>query len=119
MPSVLGFLVVAVGFFLLTNLSPETPYSQIFAALVLTGMGMSLPLAPTTVAAFRAVSKEQTADASGLLNTFHNLGRPTGVGVLGSFLVVSSASSYNAMFFWAAVVSLIAAAVLYDGKGAL
>jgi predicted MFS family arabinose efflux permease len=78
-------------------------------ALVLTGMGMSLPLAPTTVAAFRAVSEDQMADASGLLNTFHNLGRPTGVGVLGSFLIVTSASSYNSIFFWAAVVCLFGA----------
>ena len=108
-PSVLGFLLVAAGFLLLTNLSPQTPYSQILAALVLTGAGMSLPLAPTTVAAIRAVSKGQIADASGLLNTFHNLGRPTGVGVLGSFLVVTSVSSYNSIFLWAAIVSLIGA----------
>ncbi|MBN9563229.1 MAG: MFS transporter [Alphaproteobacteria bacterium] len=108
-PSVLGFLLVAAGFLLLTNLSPQTPYSQILAALVLTGIGMSLPLAPTTVAAIRAVSKGQIADASGLLNTFHNLGRPTGVGVLGSFLVVTSVSSYNSIFLWAAIVSLIGA----------
>ena len=108
-PSVLGFLLVTAGFLLLTNLSSETPYSQILAALVLTGAGMSLPLAPTTVAAIRAVSKGQIADASGLLNTFHNLGRPTGVGVLGSFLVVTSVSSYNSIFLWAAIVSLIGA----------
>ena len=108
-PSVLGFILVAAGFLLLTNLSAQTPYSQILVALVLTGMGMSLPLAPTTVAAFRAVSEDQMADASGLLNTFHNLGRPTGVGVLGSFLIVSSASSYNSVFFSAAVVCLFGA----------
>jgi predicted MFS family arabinose efflux permease len=108
-PSVLGFLIVAAGFLLLTNLSPQTPYMQILPALILTGAGMSLPLAPTTVAAFRAVSKDQIADASGLLNTFHNLGRPTGVGILGSFLVVGSVSSYNSMFLWAAIISLAGA----------
>lgn len=108
-PSVLGFLLVAVGFLLLINLSAETSYWQILAALVLTGAGMGLPLAPTTVAAFGAVSKGQTADASGLFNTFHNMGRPTGVGVLGSFLIVTSASSYNAIFLGAAAVSLFGA----------
>jgi len=109
LPSVTGFLVVSAGFFLLTNLSPATSYLQILLALILTGIGMSLPLAPTTVAALRAVPSTKMADASGVFNTFHNLGRPTGVGVLGSFLVVTSVSSYNAIFLLAAVVSVIAA----------
>ena len=110
-PAVLGFLLVAVGFLLLTRLSPETSYMQILGALVLTGVGMSLPLAPTTVAAFRALSKDQTTDAAGILNAFHNMGRPTGVGVLGSILVVGSVESYNTMFLWAAMIAVIGAIV--------
>ncbi len=109
LPSVIGFLVVSAGFLLLTNLTPATSYLQVLLALILTGIGMSMPLAPTTVAALRAVPSTKIADASGVFNTFHNLGRPTGVGVLGSFLVVTSVSSYNAIFLLAAVVSIIAA----------
>lgn len=106
-----GFLVVAAGLFMLSRLSPSTNYAYIFIALLLTGIGMSLPLAPTTVAALNAVPANRVADASGIFNTFHNFGRPIGVGLIGGILVISAVESYNAIFLLATLVSIVAAIV--------
>jgi len=106
-PSAVGFLLLALGFVLLAQLRPDTPYVFTAVALVLAGIGMSLPLAPTAVAALTSVPAESEGEAAGIFNLAHNLGRPLGLGVLGVILSVSSVRSFAEIFWLSAITAVL------------
>ncbi|GAC1343132.1 MAG: DHA2 family efflux MFS transporter permease subunit [Ktedonobacteraceae bacterium] len=105
LPSLVGFGLLAVGFVLLAQLTPSTPYGLTAVALSIAGIGMSLPLAPTASAALSSVPQEAAGEASGIFNLFHNLGRPFGLASLGVILAVQSAASYQQIFWLSAIVA--------------
>lgn len=106
-PSAAGFLLLAVGFVMLAQLRPETPYAFTALALALAGIGMSLPLSPTAVGALTSVSSQSEGEAAGIFNLAHNLGRPLGLGVLGVVLSVSSAHSFSEIFWLSAISAVL------------
>lgn len=106
-PSAVGFLLLALGFVLLAQLRPDTPYVFTALALVLSGVGMSLPLAPTAVAALTSVQEQSEGEAAGIFNLAHNLGRPLGLGVMGVILSVSSARSFSEIFWLSAITAAL------------
>lgn len=109
LPSLVGFGLLAVGFVLLAQLTPSTPYSVTAIALTISGIGMSLPLAPTASAALGSVPQDSAGEASGIFNLFHNLGRPFGLATLGAILAVQSTASYQQIFWLSAIVAAVGA----------
>lgn len=105
LPALVGFGLLAIGFVLLAQLTPSTPYGWTAVALSIAGIGMSLPLAPTASAALSSVPQEAAGEASGIFNLFHNLGRPFGLASLGVILVVQSTASYQQIFWLSAIVA--------------
>lgn len=110
-PAVVGFALLAVGFVLLAQMNQATSYGFTALALTLTGIGMSLPLAPTAAAALGSVPTDSVGEASGIFNLFHNLGRPFGLAGLGTLLAVQAVSSYQEIFWLSAIVVAVGAIV--------
>jgi Cu+-exporting ATPase len=104
-PTAVGFLLLAGGFAMLAFLAPATPYWYTLIALVLAGIGMSLPLAPTAVAAMTSVPPESEGEAAGIFNLAHNLGRPLGLATLGIVLDVGVTGSFHEVFWLSALAS--------------
>ncbi len=107
-PSVVGFALLAVGFLMLAQIHSGTPYAYTFIALVLAGIGMSLPLAPTAVAAVSPpVPEENQGEAAGIFNLAHNLGRPLALAVFGVALDVSATRSFDTIFWLSAATAVV------------
>ena len=107
LPSVVGFVLLGVGFVLLAQITPATSYAFTGAALALTGIGMALPLAPTAVVAVTSVPEGSDGEASGLFNLAHNFGRPLALAAFGIALVVPKASTFGEVFWFSAIAAAL------------
>lgn len=108
-PSVTGFVVLALAFVLMARFQPGTPAWLTWMALALAGLGMGLPLAPSTVAAFAATPQGSEGEAAGLFNLAHNLGRPLGLATLGVGLVPAVTATFSHAFALSAVAAALGA----------
>jgi DHA2 family methylenomycin A resistance protein-like MFS transporter len=86
-PIVVGSLMSAGGLLWLTTLQPGTPFAHYWWALSLIGAGVSLVGAPATVALLGSVRAEQAGTATGVSNTFRQVGSVFGVAIAGTLLV--------------------------------
>jgi predicted MFS family arabinose efflux permease len=77
-----GISTSTVGVLLLTQLSADSGYLLILAALVLFGTGNGLAFVPLTMASLGGVDPKDAGAASGLVNVAHQLGGSLGLGVL-------------------------------------
>ena len=84
-----GFSLVAVGFGIVTQFQPDTPYVVIATALVFLGAGMSMTVAPSTGSIMSAVPMAKAGVGSAVNDTTREVGGALGIAVLGS--VVTSA----------------------------
>jgi len=74
-----GLIVLAVGLWLLTGLSPTTDSQYIIVTLVVIGAGVGMFTTPNSSAMMGAVSVGQRAVASGIIATNRNIGMSVGV----------------------------------------
>ncbi len=79
-----GFVLVAGGFGVLTQIDPGTSYLILAAALVLLGAGMSLTAAPATGSIMSAVPHAKAGVGSAVNDTTREVGGALGIAVLGS-----------------------------------
>ncbi|MFF4652763.1 MFS transporter [Streptomyces sp. NPDC001380] len=86
-PIVAGSVLSAAGLLALTRTEPGTGFGGYWWALVLLGAGVSLTGAPATVALLGSVPPEQAGTASGVSNTFRQVGAVFGVALAGALLV--------------------------------
>ena len=86
-PVVVGAIVVAVGFLLLTGITPATSYADSWWRLALVGLGIGCMFAPLTVAIMAATPPNRGGLGSSMINTFRILGFTTGAAVLGSVVL--------------------------------
>ena len=81
----IGLLLQASGLASLAALStPTTPYAQLVAPFVVSGVGMAMFWAPVANVVLAAVRKEEEGQASGAQNAIRELGGVFGVAVLAS-----------------------------------
>ncbi|GEM_PF-2476969 len=106
-PWAVGFALMAVGFVLLALVQIDTAYIYLFWTLAIAGSGMGLPIGPTAQAALGYVAPEQAGEAAGIFNLSHNMGRPLGLGTLGTMLVVTSVTTYQEIYWTTAVVMAV------------
>jgi predicted MFS family arabinose efflux permease len=93
---VAGLLAAAAGMFILTNLTPETPYIlplYLTPALVLTGLGLGCVMSPTASLATADIQPQDIGSASAAYNAAQQLGAALGTALLNT-IAISAASSY-------------------------
>jgi MFS family permease len=81
----IGLVLQATGLASLAALStPTTPYAQLVAPFVVSGIGMAMFWAPVANVVLTAVHKQEEGQASGAQNAIRELGGVFGVAVLAS-----------------------------------
>lgn len=86
-PIVIGSLFSAGGLYGLTVLDAGTGFGGYWWSLALLGIGVSFTGAPATVALLGSVPPEQAGTASGISNTFRQVGAVFGVALAGALLL--------------------------------
>jgi EmrB/QacA subfamily drug resistance transporter len=81
--AVTGFVLAAVGAFLLTGLSPDSGvWTELVPGFALFSLGIGPAFVCATTAAMTGLPHRDTGLASGLVNTAHELGASLGIAVL-------------------------------------
>ncbi len=78
----LGLMVVAV--YLISELSLDSRYSDLWLPTAMMGFGVGFSLTPMNLAAMNAISRDHAGAASGILVTLSGLGATLGVAVTGA-----------------------------------
>jgi hypothetical protein len=91
----LGLAIVAVGFSVLTTLTPDTPYLVLAAAFTLLGAGMSITAAPATSEIMTSVPLSKAGVGSAVNDTTRELGGALGIALLGSIANTAYRSSVD------------------------
>ncbi|MGW4500405.1 DHA2 family efflux MFS transporter permease subunit [Micromonospora sp. NPDC004336] len=86
-PIIIGSVASAAGLLQLARLEPASGFGAYWWALALLGAGVSLVGAPATVALLSSVRPEQVGTASGVSNTFRQVGSVFGVALTGTLLL--------------------------------
>ncbi len=81
-----GMTLVAGSLVLFAQLDTSSTFWDILPALLVGGAGMALTMSPMTSAALSAVSVDKAGVASGVLNTFRQVGGSLGIAILGAIL---------------------------------
>jgi EmrB/QacA subfamily drug resistance transporter len=79
-----GLAIVAIGFAMLTVLTPETSYLVVGAAFAVLGAGMSLTAAPATGEIMSAVPASKAGVGSAVNDATREVGGALGIAILGS-----------------------------------
>ncbi len=89
-----GTFIAAIGFFILSNLKPETAYvSGVLPSLLIISIGLGLTFVSLASTALFNVAGQDTGAASAVLNTAQQLGGSFGTAIQQT-IVVSTASSF-------------------------
>lgn len=82
----LAWAVVAFGFLLLSQITPDSSYGgSLLAGLIVGGLGLGLGFAPAFSAGSKGVPAEQNGLANATLSTFQQIGASFGVAFLSTF----------------------------------
>jgi EmrB/QacA subfamily drug resistance transporter len=91
LPLVIAGPAMVAGSLILTGLEPTTPWTDLFVAYVLLGIGFGLVNAPITNAAVSGMPRAQAGVAAAIATTSRQVGQTLGVAVVGA-IVASHAS---------------------------
>jgi EmrB/QacA subfamily drug resistance transporter len=113
---VMGALVCALGFYMMTLFNADTDLLWILASLFVMGSGIGMSLVASTNLSFEYISEGQNGQLSGLTNTFRQAGSSSGVAILNAvfmaFIVTVPAidliPGFKHAFFVAIIISLLA-----------
>jgi len=110
-----GLLLCAAGLLAMRGLAASSPWTHLLPGLLLTGAGLGLANPAVTYAALGVVPTTRSGMASGINNTFRQVGLAVGVAALGSLLPVGATG--QAAAFAAALddMLVISAAVVAAG----
>ena len=82
----IGFLISAVGTFILGGVfNVNTQMTDIILATIVFGVGIGFLLSQLTNLTMSAAKSDQETDASGLYNSFKNLGYSVGTALIGVY----------------------------------
>ena len=88
-----GMTVVAACCLILSTVSVHSSFWHMLPGFVLGGLGMSFVMTPMSAAAMGAAPVEKAGVASGVLNTFRQVGVALGIAVMGAILVNREAAA--------------------------
>ena len=90
-----GFLISAVGFFLLTRMTPDTSYATAVVNIILIGLGNGLIMPVHTIAVQNTVPYSIMGTATSMITLLRPLGGVFGLAIVGSILNNTFASSFT------------------------
>lgn len=94
LPLAVGVALTMAGMFGLAQITPHSSYwTAVAAPMLLVGIGQGLAFAPLTSVGIAGVDADDAGAASGLVNTFHQLGMALGLSIL---LTVSAHAAVGA-----------------------
>jgi EmrB/QacA subfamily drug resistance transporter len=85
-PLVTSGIALVVACLMLTRIEPATPFSWLFVAYVVFGLGFGLVNAPITNAAVSGMPRAQAGVASAVASTSRQVGQTLGVAVVGALV---------------------------------
>jgi EmrB/QacA subfamily drug resistance transporter len=83
-PTTLGMLILSVGLYLLSRLTPVSSFFQVIIGLAVSGLGVGLFVAPNNSALMGAAPRSRQGIASGVLALARNVGMVLGIGLTGA-----------------------------------
>jgi len=83
-PTTLGMLVMGIGLFMLSHLTPDSPLVYVVIGLAISGLGSGIFVAPNNSALMGAAPRNRQGIASGVLALSRNVGMVLGVGLAGA-----------------------------------
>src|SRR5438046_747207 len=88
-----GMTVVAICCLLLSTVTLQSSFWNLLPAFVLGGLGMSFVMTPMSAAAMGAAPVDKAGVASGVLNTFRQVGVALGIAITGAIVVNRAAAA--------------------------
>jgi MFS family permease len=88
-----GMTVVAICCLILSTVNLHSSFWHMLPGFVLGGIGMSFVATPMSAAAMGAVSVDKAGVASGVLNTFRQVGVALGIAVMGAIITNRAAAA--------------------------
>jgi EmrB/QacA subfamily drug resistance transporter len=88
-----GMTVVSICCLLLSTVTLHSSFWHMLPAFILGGLGMSFVMTPMSAAAMGAVSVDKAGVASGVLNTFRQVGVALGIGIMGAIIADRAAAA--------------------------
>jgi EmrB/QacA subfamily drug resistance transporter len=88
-----GMSVVGICCLLLSTVTLHSSFWHMLPAFVLGGLGMSFVMTPMSAAAMGAAPVDKAGVASGVLNTFRQVGVALGIGVMGAIITNRAAAA--------------------------
>lgn len=96
LPIVVGIAIACAGVFWLSHVHVNSNYlTDLALPMLLIGAGQGLAFAPLTSAGIAGVAVEDAGAASGLVNTFHQVGMSLGLAVVVAVATPVAASEYD------------------------
>lgn len=81
-----GMVLIAVQLVMFSRLSADASYWDLFPALLIGGVGMSLTMTPSAAAATRSVSVDKAGVGSAVLNSARQVGGTMGIAIMGAIM---------------------------------
>ncbi len=81
-----GTIITAGGFYLLSDMSSVTAWTNLLAPLAIIGAGIGMVMAPVTTVIMASTPVEQSGMGAGILSTIRQIGAVMGLSVLGAVL---------------------------------
>ena len=94
--TIIGFVVLTIGFVLLAMFERDTPRFWLYFDLVLIGAGLGLTMLTLLIAVQQAVERTKLGIATSLSQFTRAIGGAFGVAVMGAFLTAGLAAELNA-----------------------
>jgi len=112
-----GMILIAVQLVLLSRLSADASFWDLFPALLIGGVGMSLTMTPSAAAATRSVPVDKAGVGSAVLNSARQVGGTMGIAVMGAIVAAEAGGERTVDAFMRGFESalLVAAAIAVVG----
>jgi len=128
-----GMVLIATQLVMLSRLSADASYWDLFPALLIGGVGMSLTMTPSTAAATRSVPVDKAGVGSAVLNSARQVGGTMGIALMGAIMAEKAGGErtpeafmrgFESALLVAAGIAIVGAVVAFtlvrphDGAGA-
>ncbi len=85
--AIIGFIVAAIGMFLLSRMTPATTQPEVVRNMVITGLGMGVMMSLFTIIVQNAFPYRQLGEVTASLTFFRSIGSTMGVAVMGTIMI--------------------------------
>ncbi len=94
--ALVGFVIAAVGMFLLSRMDIHTPNGELYRNMVITGLGMGVMMSLFTIVVQNAFPIQRIGEVTSTLSFFRSMGSTIGLAALGAVMTNSFTSNLQA-----------------------